>query len=94
MYEVTREQLEKIRDEQKSVSLDSNITLAAATACVTLSAALEAGITGTVSFAIFAVTAVASAAIALICGARWYHRVRKVPNLVDRILNRRIDPEP
>ena len=93
MFEVTREQLEKIKEDQRQISLDSSITLTTAAACVSLVSALAAGITETTVHAIFVVAAAGTAVASVICGALWYRRAKTVPNTVDRILARSIDPE-
>lgn len=93
MFEVTREQLEKIREDQQQISLDSNITLTTAAASVTLACALVAGVNHTLFNAIFVVAALASAVASVVSGMRWHRRVKNVPSTVDRILARSIDPE-
>lgn len=93
VFFVTRDQLERAKEEGRTLGNDLNVALATGPVCISLSSTWLAGTFVPIAEAFIFVIAVVSGLISVFFGIRSWHHRKKKTHTIDRILARSIDPE-
>ena len=93
-YEVTDDELERIKESCSSVSQDLTFAVSSLSICITLLASLLSGVFSQTVQTLFLVVVVVSAVVGVYTGFKWHRAKTVTDSTIAKIRSRKVDPQP
>ena len=91
-YEVTDDELERIKESCSSVSQDLTFAVSSLSICITLLASLLSGVFSQTVQTLFLVVVVVSAVVGVYTGFKWHRAKTVTDSTIAKIRSRKVDP--